>query len=271
MPPGWDGIETIRRLWQESPNLQVVLCTAYADYSWQEIHQVLGDTDNLLILKKPFDNVEVLQLTHALTRKWELNRQVQGQIDYLDDIVQKKTQEKEQIGAMLEAALAHSPAGIIIADAKDAKIRWSNPAALRILSRAHPFFPESQNVNTDDDWQVFRADGVLYTPDELPLARATVKGETIQNEEFIIRNARGHEKWISSNAAPVRDPEGIISAGILVVQDISERIQAQKEQERLQSQLLQAHKMESLGVLSGGVAHDLTTYSISSVEILNCY
>ncbi|ACN14679.1 sensory box histidine kinase/response regulator [Desulforapulum autotrophicum HRM2] len=256
MPPGWDGIETIRRLWQESPDLQVVLCTAYADYSWQEIRQVLGETDSLLILKKPFDNVEVLQLTHALIRKWELNRQIQCQIDYLGDTVRKETQEKEQIGAMLEASLAHSPAGIIIADAKDAKIRWSNPAALHILSSAHPFFPEGQSVNTDDHWQVFRTDGVLYAPGEFPLVRATVNGETIQNEEFIIRNARGHEKWISSNAAPVRDPKGIISAGILVVQDITERIQAQKERELLQSQLLQAHKMESLGVLAGGVAHD---------------
>jgi DNA-binding NarL/FixJ family response regulator len=68
MPPGWDGIETIRHLWQECPDIQVVLCTAYSDYSWQDIRRVLGESDSLLILKKPFDNVEVLQLSHALTR-----------------------------------------------------------------------------------------------------------------------------------------------------------------------------------------------------------
>ncbi|ACN14678.1 signal transduction family protein (GGDEF domain protein) [Desulforapulum autotrophicum HRM2] len=83
MPPGWDGIETISHLWQESPDLQVVLCTAYADYSWQEIRRVLGETDSLLILKKPFDNVEVLQLAHALTRKWELNNEIQGRLNQL--------------------------------------------------------------------------------------------------------------------------------------------------------------------------------------------
>ena len=83
MPPGWDGIETISHLWRECPDLQVVLCTAYADYSWQEIRRVLGETDSLLILKKPFDNVEVLQLAHALTRKWELNREVQGRLNQL--------------------------------------------------------------------------------------------------------------------------------------------------------------------------------------------
>ncbi|MGL1932860.1 MAG: EAL domain-containing protein [Desulfotalea sp.] len=83
MPPGWDGIETINHLWNVCPNLQVVLCTAYADYSWPEIRAVLGESDSLLILKKPFDNVEVLQLAHALTRKWELNREVMGRLNQL--------------------------------------------------------------------------------------------------------------------------------------------------------------------------------------------
>lgn len=83
MPPGWDGIETIRRLWKESPELQMVLCTAYADYSWEEIQQELGETDSLVILKKPFDIAEVLQLTYALTRKWELNREIQGRLHKL--------------------------------------------------------------------------------------------------------------------------------------------------------------------------------------------
>jgi len=83
MPPGWDGIETIHRLWQASPSLQVVLCTAYADYSWQEIRNKLGESDSLLILKKPFDNVEVLQMAHALTKKWELNYEVKGRLHQL--------------------------------------------------------------------------------------------------------------------------------------------------------------------------------------------
>ena len=35
MPPGWDGIETTKRLWEEDPDLQIVICTAYSDYSYQ--------------------------------------------------------------------------------------------------------------------------------------------------------------------------------------------------------------------------------------------
>jgi len=83
MPPGWDGIETISHLWKASPDLQAVLCTAFTDYSWQDIQHVLGRSDNLLILKKPFDNVEVLQLAYALTRKWELDREIQIRLNQL--------------------------------------------------------------------------------------------------------------------------------------------------------------------------------------------
>ncbi|PIE73733.1 MAG: GGDEF domain-containing response regulator [Deltaproteobacteria bacterium] len=83
MPPGMDGIETIRELWKRDPELQIVLCTAYSDYSWQEIRNILGETDNLLILKKPFDTMEVLQMTHALTRKWDLAREVKSRLHQL--------------------------------------------------------------------------------------------------------------------------------------------------------------------------------------------
>ena len=70
MPPGWDGIETLEHVWKCCPELQAVICTAYSDYSWDDIVRRLGQTDRLLILKKPFEMVEVLQLAHALTQKW---------------------------------------------------------------------------------------------------------------------------------------------------------------------------------------------------------
>src|SRR5438128_1712354 len=53
MPPGWDGIETVSHIWKRYPELQVVICTAYSDYSWDKIVKKLGQSDSLLILKKP--------------------------------------------------------------------------------------------------------------------------------------------------------------------------------------------------------------------------
>src|SRR5688572_3626455 len=93
MPPGWDGVETISRIWQIYPELQVVICTAYSDYSWEDITQRFGHSDSILILKKPFDNIEVLQMAHALTKKWFLTQQAKSQLLNLDTMVSVRTEE----------------------------------------------------------------------------------------------------------------------------------------------------------------------------------
>ncbi|TWT76276.1 Cyclic di-GMP phosphodiesterase Gmr [Planctomycetes bacterium CA13] len=69
MPPGIDGIETITKLWEIDPLLQVVLCPAFSEYSWSSVVKQLGYVDNLLLLKKPFANEEVFQLAMAMTHK----------------------------------------------------------------------------------------------------------------------------------------------------------------------------------------------------------
>ncbi len=74
MPPGWNGIETIEHIWKIDPALQIVICSAYSDHSWAEISQRLGNNDRLLILKKPFDNVEILQMAYAMSTKCEMAR-----------------------------------------------------------------------------------------------------------------------------------------------------------------------------------------------------
>lgn len=70
MPPGIDGVDTIREMWAASPGLQVVICSAYSDYSYEEIIAKLGESDRLQILRKPFDTTEVQQLATNLTEKW---------------------------------------------------------------------------------------------------------------------------------------------------------------------------------------------------------
>lgn len=102
MPPGWDGIETIKRIWEADPNLQIVICTAYSDYSWNDIRVKLGFSDSLLILKKPFDNIEVVQLAHALTSKWLVSQQAQAKLADLDQMVSQRTTELQAANQLLK-------------------------------------------------------------------------------------------------------------------------------------------------------------------------
>ena len=106
MPPGWNGVETIAKLRAVDPALQFVICTAYTDYSWSEIRQALGPSDNVVILKKPFDKVEVLQLAHALSRKWVLAREVERRIAGLDAAVEDRTRELRESNARLQDEIA---------------------------------------------------------------------------------------------------------------------------------------------------------------------
>jgi two-component system NtrC family sensor kinase len=111
MPPGWDGVETTKRLWQVCPELQIVICTAFADCSWDQVLGDLKPLDRLLILKKPFDSIEVLQLANALTEKWRLLQEAKATLTGLEQAVKRRTQELEesQLAAlnMMEDAVHH--------------------------------------------------------------------------------------------------------------------------------------------------------------------
>lgn len=93
MPPGWDGVETVERLWQVDPQLQVVICTAYSDHPWEDVLKRLDVQDRLLIVKKPFDMIEVSQLARTLTAKWDLARRAAAQFHELEATVQERTRE----------------------------------------------------------------------------------------------------------------------------------------------------------------------------------
>lgn len=93
MPPGWDGLETIEHLWYVAPDLEIVVCTAYADHPWEDVSRRIGNTDKLLILLKPFNSIEVVQLANSLTKKWNLTHSLNLQIECLASCVNQRTAE----------------------------------------------------------------------------------------------------------------------------------------------------------------------------------
>ena len=103
MPPGLDGIETTHRIWKLDPEIQIVICTAYSDYTWDEMVARLPRSAQLLILKKPFDTVEVLQMGHALTEKWRLHQAAKFKLDFMELHVNTRTRVLEADNQKLQA------------------------------------------------------------------------------------------------------------------------------------------------------------------------
>ena len=107
MPPGWDGLETIERLWAIDPDVQIVICSAHSDYDWTDVVARLNNSDKLLVVKKPFEAIEVMQCANALTRKWQNERIVRREVETLEQVVNARTQGLETANKQLRHLATH--------------------------------------------------------------------------------------------------------------------------------------------------------------------
>jgi diguanylate cyclase (GGDEF)-like protein len=107
MPPGWDGLETIENLWKVDPEVQVVVCSAYSDYDWMELLARLGRSDKLIVIKKPFEPIEILQSASALSRKWQNARALKRHVEGLERVVTDRTRGLEAANRQLRHLASH--------------------------------------------------------------------------------------------------------------------------------------------------------------------
>jgi len=234
MPPGWDGVETIAHIWKADPDLQIVVCTAYSDYSWDEMRSKVNQPDSLLVLKKPFDNIEVQQLAHALTKKWLLNCQTRVQLE----------------------ELAAANLSLAVSEERFSKAFHENPLPSAIQS-----FPDQRFVDVNQrlaqvagykrEEMIGRTAGELFLWENPNMAdqwySALLRQETVRDREANIRDQSGTVRELLVSLSPVA-LDGQPHA-LLLALDVSERT-------LLERQLRQAQKMETIGQLAAGVAHD---------------
>jgi two-component system, cell cycle sensor histidine kinase and response regulator CckA len=236
MPPGWDGIETLERIWQCSPELQAVICTAYSDYSWDDMTRRLGQTDNLLILKKPFETVEVLQLTHALTQKWTLARQAKLRMEDLDRMVRQRTEELRFSEERFSKAFHCSPNPATILSCENRHFLDVNQTFLDLSG----YTAEQLANRTDQQLQLWINGAEAGAELFLPAGRLRSLACQLRRSDGSIRQIRLSSEPVNLGPTPCL---------LLVVEDITDEL-------KLESQLRQAQKMEVIGRMAAGIAHE---------------
>ena len=245
MPPGWDGVETIARIWAVYPQIQIVVCTAYSDYSWEDLRAKVGQPDSLVILKKPFDNVEVQQLAHALTKKWHLNLQAGFKLAELEDMVERRTAELVEANKSLgmseerfSKAFHASPLPSAIVTLADRHFVDANQHFARVTG-----YPRAEIMGHS------MTDLFIWEKPEMTdrWFERLLRQDLVQDEEAKMRDQSGTLREVLVSLAPVN--MGGEPHVLLLAQDVSERTM-------LERQLRQAQKMEAIGQLAAGVAHD---------------
>jgi diguanylate cyclase (GGDEF)-like protein/PAS domain S-box-containing protein len=213
MPPGWDGVETVERLWLEDPRLQVVLCTAYSDYSWPEVLSRLQVRDRLLILKKPFDTIEVYQLANALTTKWQMTEQAAFKMTSLEEAVEARTRDL-------------SNANIIVQNSPVILYRLRGEPAFPLIYISHNITKlghDPQTLLNSPSWAQ-----TLIDPDDQAkvgeaMARMLDKDAQGASIEFRLLTGSGALRWVENRYVPVRDNEGRLIEVEGIIIDVTER------------------------------------------------
>ena len=214
MPNGWDGVETVEQLWRVDPDLQVVICTAYSDHSWADVHRRLGSADRLLVLKKPFDAIEALQMAATLTRKWAdeaaLRRDAAAAV--------AREAGAHRLRRELELLLECSGEGVYGIDAAG-RCTFVNAAALSLLGYARA---ELLGRNMHEVAHHHRADGSPFPVEDCRIFGAHRSGVSCRVDDELFWRRDGTPLAVEYAAFPIVDA-GRVTGTVVTFSDITAR------------------------------------------------
>src|SRR5438552_13608356 len=270
MPPGMDGLETIIKLWELDSDLQVVICTAHSDYGWHDLQARLGSSDRLLILKKPFDVVEVRQMAEALCAKWKLLRRSRHHLEGLEARVAERTQNLSQANQELrdqiaerkqaEAALRESELRFRQLAENISEVFWVSSATGEELFYVSPAYEQiwgwARHIIYEDPKQWFKN---ILEEDRPPVANALseLSQGTNYDLEYRIRHPNGSIRWIRDRRFAIRGEDKQIVRTCGVAEDITQRKNLETEMAKARDPALEAARMKS--EFLANMSHEIRT------------
>ncbi len=158
----------------------------------------------------------------------------------------KERKRAEEELNKLSRAVEQSASTIIITDSQG-YIEYANP---RLAETSGYSLAEILKQHT----RIFKSG--LTSPEMYQQLWETITAGKEWRGEFHNRKKNGELYWESTSISPIKNADGVITHFLAVKEDITERKQAEETRSKLEEQLRQAQKMESIGQLASGVAHD---------------
>lgn len=251
MPSGRDGLETAVKMWEVYPDLQIVMCTPYSDYAWDDQLRKVEKSDRVVILKKPFDRAEAVQMACALTAKWSLSQQVKRKVDDLEELVAERTVQLARTEQDLRAIFEQSPEGIFRIS-PDGEYRNVNPALARLYGYDSVEAFQNELSRSGHSFYVDMERGEQFR-------RLLDRNGAVWDFESQICCRDGSRKWIAESASAIRDAEGnvLYYQGFSI--DVTARKEAEKQREIMELQLRRVQKVESISQMAAGIVHEINT------------
>lgn len=249
MPPGIDGIGTTMRIWEIDPDIQIVICTAFSDYSWDEMIAKVGQSDRLVILKKPFDNIEVLQLANALTEKWKLLQQARIKVSDLEQMVNAQTVDLRKSEELFRLITENTADLITIVD-KNGLHLYTSPSYKKLLGYL------SDELSGRSLFDQLHIEDQPTVKSLLTICSATGKDQIL---EYRMQHKDGDWHVFESHCATVQNTNGQVENLVIVARDITTRKRIENERKQMEVLLRHAQKLESIGQLAAGIAHEINT------------